>query len=221
MRNVTAVCLLIASSAGAAERGFYVGGFYGEADKALDQAPFARAALSAYNDFGFAPLNVSTSFDTGDSTYGFFAGYRWLRNLAVEAGFMDLGSVVYSDEASGIYLDTGDPENWNQRIKSSTGGFSLSALGILPLNYRMEAFVRGGVLLSSGELSFRVSDGINSARLSGSESDVDLLAGAGLSFTFAEIYSLRLEYQRVFEAGDANTGEADVDIYALGICVMF
>jgi hypothetical protein len=137
-----AVCLLIAGSASAAERGFYVGGFYGEADKDLDQAPFAGTALFVYEAFGFGPQEVRSRFETGDSTYGFFGGYRWLENLALEAGFMDLGSVVYSDEASGIYLETGDPENWNQRITSSTSGFSLSALGILPLNYRTEVFVR-------------------------------------------------------------------------------
>ena len=85
----------------------------------------------------------------------------------------------------------------------------------------MEAFARGGVLLSSGELRYRVSDGFASIGRSGSKSDVDLLAGAGLGFTFAEIYTLRAEYQRIFDAGDSATGEANVDLYALGITVVF
>jgi opacity protein-like surface antigen len=221
LRNITAACLLIASSASAAELGFYAGGFYGEAENELEQAPFANEALLVYDAFGFGPQAIQSKFETSDSIYSFFAGYRWLQNLAFEAGFMDLGSVVYSDEAGGIFLETGEPENWNQRITSSTSGFTLSALGILPLNYRMEAFVRGGVLLSSGERRVRISDGIASRQGRISESDVDFLAGAGLSFTFAEIYALRLEYQRVFDAGDAATGEADVDLYALGITVVF
>jgi opacity protein-like surface antigen len=215
-----ATCVF-AGSATAAERGFYAGGFYGEAESELEEAPFAGTALLIYDDFGFAPQDVRSSFETSDSAYSFFAGYRWLRNLAFEVGYLDLGSVEYVDQASGIYLETGEPENWNQKITSSTGGFTLSALGILPLNYRMEAFARGGVLLSSGELRYRVSDGIGSVGRRGSKSDVDLLAGAGLAFTFAEIYSLRLEYQRVFDAGDAGTGEADADLYALGISVVF
>ena len=221
LRYVLAACALVAGNAGAAELGFYAGGFYGESENELDQAPFAGTALLIYEDFGFAPQEVSSSFETGDSTYGFFAGYRWLRNLAFEVGFLDLGSVKYADQASGIYLETGEPENWNQRISSSTSGFTLSALGILPLNHRIEAFARGGVLLSSGELRYRISDGIGSVGRSGSKSDVDLLAGAGLGFTFAEIYTLRAEYQRVFDAGDEATGEADVDVYALGITVVF
>ncbi len=219
--NVAAACLLIASSAGAAERGFYVGGLYGEADKNLEQAPFANTALSIYEGFEFSPQQIDSDFDTGDSAYSIFAGYRWLKNLAFEAGFMDLGSVVYSDEASGIDLVDDSAGTWSQRIASSTSGFSLSALGILPLSYRTEVFVRGGVLISNGELSFRISDGIGSLSQRGSESDLDFLAGAGLGFTFMEIYTLRLEYQRVFDAGKASTGEADVDLYALGVSVMF
>lgn len=221
VQSAIATCLLFAASAGAAERGFYAGGFYGESKSELEEAPFAVTALVVYDDFGFAPQQITSSFDAGDSTYSFFAGYRWLRNLAFEIGYLDLGSVEYADQASGIFVETGEPENWNQRITSSTGGFTLSALGILPLNHRMEAFVRGGVLLSSGEIRFRISDGAASAAQSGSKSDVDFLAGAGLGFTFAEIYTLRAEYQRVFDAGDEATGEADADLYAVGISVVF
>lgn len=214
-------CLLIVANANAAERGFYAGGLYGDAKSDLDQAPFAGTAMMVYGDFGFAPQDITPRFDASDSAYSFFAGYRWLRNLAFEAGYLDLGSVVYSEQASGIFLETGEAENWSQRITSSAGGFTLSALGVLPLNHRFEAFVRGGVLLSSGELRLRVSDGLATAGLRSAKSDVDLLTGAGLSFTFAEIYSLRVEYQRVFDAGDKDTGEADADVYAAGISVMF
>lgn len=221
-RSVIATCLLFAASAGAAERGFYAGGFYGDSKSELEQAPFADYSLTLYGLYGFAPQEVtSSSFKTGDSTYSFFAGYRWLKNLAFEVGFLDLGSVKYADQASGINLENDQTQNWNQKIESSTSGFSLSALGILPLNHRIEAFARGGVLLSSGKLRYRISDGAGSDARSGSKSDVDFLAGAGLGFTFAEIYTLRAEYQRVFDAGDKETGEADADLYALGITVVF
>lgn len=221
LRHFLAASVLVAGNAGAAELGFYAGGFYGESENELEQGPFAATALVVYSDYGFEAQEVTSSFETGDSTYSFFGGYRWLRNLAFELGYLDLGSVKYADQASGIFLGTGEPENWNQRISSSTSGFTLSALGILPLNHRIEAFARGGVLLSSGELRYRISDGVGSDSQSGSKSDVDLLAGVGLGFTFAEIYTLRAEYQRVFDAGDEATGEADVDVYALGITVVF
>ena len=50
---------------------------------------------------------------------------------------------------------------------------------------------------------------------------MDLLAGIGTSFSFFEIYAWRLEYQRVFDAGDEVIGEGDADSISLGISVVF
>ena len=36
-----------------------------------------------------------------------------------------------------------------------------------------------------------------------------------------EIYDLRLEFQRIFDAGDETTGEADLDMISLGVTVVF
>ena len=47
------------------------------------------------------------------------------------------------------------------------------------------------------------------------------LAGAGVGFTFAEIYTLRGEYQRVFDAGDDTVGEGDQDLVTVGVTVKF
>ena len=38
----------------------------------------------------------------------------------------------------------------------------------------------------------------------------------GAGFTFAEIYTVRIEYQRLFDAGDENTDEADLDMAIIG-----
>jgi hypothetical protein len=54
-----------------------------------------------------------------------------------------------------------------------------------------------------------------------SDNDVDFFAGIGTSFNFLEIYDLRLEYQRIVDAGDKNTDEADADVITLGITVVF
>ena len=54
-----------------------------------------------------------------------------------------------------------------------------------------------------------------------SESSTDLVAGAGVSMSFLEIYGLRLEYLRVFDAGNESVGEADLDMLSLGITVTF
>ncbi len=44
----------------------------------------------------------------------------------------------------------------------------------------------------------------------------------GLSRRFFEIYQLRLEYQRVFDAGDEDSGgKGDLDAALLGLVVTF
>ena len=54
-----------------------------------------------------------------------------------------------------------------------------------------------------------------------SENSVDALVGIGTSLNFLEIYDFRLEYQRVFDAGDEATGEGDVDMISVGVTVVF
>jgi len=211
----------VAGSAGAAEFGIYAGMSYLQGERDADEAEFASATRFVYETNGFTPLDSTTSFDTEDSGYGFVIGYRLLKNLAFEGGYMDLGDVSHRDRSSGLFDDT-LPENWAQNIDSRVSGIALSALGILPLGYRAELYARGGLLLASNRADIFITDGIASANLRVTNSGVDMFAGLGASFTFAEIYALRLEFQRVFDAGDPETlGEADADLLTVGVTVSF
>lgn len=218
-------------AAQAVERGFYIGGFYGQADTDADESRFAVQTAGIYESFFFSPAQSQTSFDARDSSYGFLGGYRWLRNLAFEGGYIDLGKVAYRDSSAGTYDDGEEPptaENWTQSTSRSLSGITLSALGILPLSYRSEVYVRGGVVFSSTEVGVHISDGVGQASGDTSDSDTDFLVGVGAGFTFAEIYTVRLEYQRILDAGAANSdfggaglGESDIDLISLGFTVTF
>lgn len=219
---VVTICFALASQiATAAEQGFYVGGYYGQSDKDTDRGEVQEFALFVYDAYGFQPVQSNSSFDTKDSGYGFFGGYRLFTHFAIEGGYMDLGEVAFRDQSSGIDLTNDQPGNWNQKITIGSSGISLSALGILPLSYRSEIFGRAGVLFSTNELQINISDGVGSDNPEFSESDTDWLIGVGAGFTFAEIYTLRLEYQRVLDAGDESMGEADLDLLSLGVTVAF
>jgi hypothetical protein len=211
----------VADTAGAAEFGIYAGVHYAQGKREAEEAEFASATRFIYESNGFTPLESTTSFDDEDSGYGFVVGYRLLENLAFEGGYLDLGDVSHRDRSAGLFDGTA-PENWGQNIDSRTSGITLSALGILPLGYRAEIYARGGLLLASNRADIFITDGISSANLRVTNSGVDMLAGVGASFRFAEIYGLRLEYQRVFDAGDDETlGEADADLLTLGVTVSF
>ena len=118
-------------------------------------------------------------------------------------------------------LLTEAPATFSQKIAAKTSGMTLSALGILPLSYRTEIYGRVGVMFATNDLGVRIDYVTGSDNPSISDSSTDLLAGIGAGFTFAEIYTARLEYLRVFDAGSSDTGEADVDMISLGVTVTF
>lgn len=209
------------SPARAAQLGIYAGVSYAMVEKDADRSTFENEAFAIYDAFGFTPVQTTATFDSKDSAYGFVVGYRLLEHLALEGGYMDLGDVSYRDRSDGVF-DGAAPESWQQNIDSGTSGVALSALGILPLSYRWEVYARGGVLLSNSTESVFISDGMGSEKLRANKSGADLLAGVGTSFSVVDIYSVRLEYQRVFDAGDdATLDEADVDILTLSVTVSF
>jgi opacity protein-like surface antigen len=210
-----------ASTARAAQLGIYAGVSFAMVEKDSTLSPFQNEALGIYNAFGFTPTSTSTSLDSKDNAYGFVVGWRLTEHLALEGGYMDLGTVAYKDRSAGLFANT-SPENWAQNIETSTSGIALSALGILPLSYRWEVYARGGVLIANSEESVFITDNINSQKASRTQSTFELFAGAGVGFNLAEIYNIRLEYGRVFDAGDDKIVEAaDVDMATLNISVSF
>lgn len=221
---VMTVCFGLASvaaagSAAAAQFGLYVGGLYGDASKDIAQGPFDDLAALLAQDLQFVPLQTATTFENEDSAYGFLVGYRLTPYLAVEGSYMDLGKVTYRNSSTGTFQ--GEPIALATNLTSDTSGLGISALGILPLNYRWEIYARGGLLIATNDLDIFLTDGVGQLSGNTSEGSTDLLAGVGLSFGFAEIYQARLEFQRVFAAGDEFTGEGDVDLLSLGITVTF
>jgi len=190
---------------------------------------FENQAVRVAGLAGFVPdpSTRTATFDNEDTSYGFVVGWRMSEHFAFEGGYMDLGDVKYREHAAGVFLAS-DPANneagtLQQNIDSSTSGIQLSALAILPLSYRWELYARGGALISNSTASVYVLDDLgNNGKLRSTQSGFDLLAGVGISFSLAEIYNLRLEYQRVFDAGDKETlGEADVDLATLNVTVSF
>lgn len=211
-----------AAPAWAAPLGIYAGLSYVMAKKDSTRSVFEAEALSIYNAFGFEPQSTTASLDSKDNAYGFVVGWRFSEHLAFEGGYLDLGEVSYRDRSVGLFDDTPPLETWQQNIDSGTSGIALSALGILPLSYRWEVYVRGGALIANNTASLFITDGIGSEKLRASKSGFDLLAGAGISFSLAEIYNIRLEYLRVFDAGEESTlDEADVDLATLNVTVSF
>lgn len=218
-----AVALAGMMPAQAAQPGFYVGGFYGQSEKQIDISGFDTYATTQVFPSPNVQLTVdsmSSALDDGDAAFGFVAGYRFNTHFAVEGGYSELGKVAYRANASGNI--TGVPTDAVLNVDTETSGITVSALGVWPLSYRWEVYGRAGALFSTNDFNAFYDDVEQSPRRAEfSENDVDVLAGIGTSYNFLEIYDVRLEFQRIFDAGDETTGEADVDVISIGVTVVF
>lgn len=221
------LCLAGVRSATAAELGFYVGGYVGQSTKEVP-----RDFYEGFNDDiqifeFFTPIEEQTSLDDTDTAFAIVAGYRLTPYLAFEGGFTKFGSVTYKSRATGSFPQEGGTLNTD--IESETSGFSLAAIGALPLTRDWELFARGGVLFANTKLRI-VADATGDDfipapgdfDISGNQDTTETFAAIGISRRVFEIYDLRLEYQRVFTVGKADFGGAgDIDSALLGLNVTF
>jgi hypothetical protein len=216
-----------APAASAAELGFYVGGQVGQASKGA-----SREFYELFNDDiqafeSFTPTQEQTSFDDTDTAFAIVAGYRLTSYLAFEGGYTKYGHVTYKSRAAGNYPLEGGTLNTN--IETETSGFDFAAIGTLPLTRDWELFARGGVLFASNKIRLVVNatgqqfiPAPGDFDVSATEDTTETFAAIGISRRLFEIYDLRLEYQRVFDAGaEAAGGQADLDAALLGLNVAF
>jgi hypothetical protein len=220
-------CLVAAQTAAGAERGFYMGGQVGQASKRA-----SRDFYDLFNDdiqafSSFAPTEDRTSFDDTDTAFAIIGGYRLTRYLAFEGGYTKYGQVTFKSRATGNFPLEGGSLNTN--IETETSGFSFAAVGVLPLTRDWEVFARGGVLFASNKIRL-VVDATGQQFIpvpgdfdvSGNDDTTETFAAIGISRRILEIYDLRLEYQRVFDAGaDSSGGTGDLDAALLGLNVTF
>ncbi|HEX6637135.1 MAG TPA: outer membrane beta-barrel protein [Steroidobacteraceae bacterium] len=227
---LSVVAIAIAGLADAAPRkrtrnadriGPYGMGAVGQSSWTSDQSSAEQFLVDSFESVGATIRDLSVSTEDNDLGYNATFGYRFTRNLAVELGLAQFGSVESTGNAD---LDFGEGfVPVTLKFAFSAGGPMISALGILPLNDKFEFFGRLGYLFTSSEREFssRVdgqSSGIGSAR--GDSQDVVL--GAGAAYHFNQAYSARLEFQKLEELGDPDrSGQEDLDVISLGIVVRF
>lgn len=131
-------------------------------------------------------------YDADATGYKLIAGWRFLDWLAVEANYVDFGS--------------GDDTVLGNKIETDADGFSLSAVGFLPVG-PVDLFARVGMIDWSADLS---SPGFGSA----GDDGTDLTYGVGAQFRVWSL-SLRAEYEK-FDIEDV-----DVDMISVGVTWTF
>jgi OOP family OmpA-OmpF porin len=218
--------LLGAQSATAAERGFYLGGQVGQATKEVSREFFEVFTDILQEVSNFVPIEEHPSLDDTDIAFAIVGGYRLNSYLAFEGSYTKYGTVTYRSRATGNFPLEGG--TLNTTIESEVSGFGLAVVGVLPLTHDWELFARGGMLFADNKIRLVVDatgqqflPAPGDFDLSGNDSTQETFAALGISRQFFEIYALRLEYQRVFNAGGEATAAGDLDAVLLGLNVTF
>ncbi len=234
--GILAACVLSLPSAQAAQLGHYVGGFFGATEGQGSMATydaFTRDVL--YGLVDFTPASHVASFDPEDQGYAALVGYRVHRNFAIEGMFGHFGEVKYNASADGttiVLAPDGSietlPFSVDTEVSSKLTGIGLYALGIWPINPRWEVYGRAGLQYSTVHTKANiVRTGGTDRRFPRAEAGiardaaVDLAAGVGMALSLAEIYGVRVEYLRVFDAGSDIVAKGDSDILSIGFIVAF
>ncbi|MDO9221038.1 MAG: outer membrane beta-barrel protein [Thiobacillus sp.] len=187
------------SSAHAADTGFYVGGSLGQA-KAKD---FNGSDLDAelFSSYG---ITSSTSTDDTDTGWKAFAGYRFMKYLAVEGAYANLGEFTAHSTVTAPSAGIVDSN-------VETTAWTISALGILPLGDRFSLFGRVGVNVWDTDISATGTGGGVTASASDSDDGTDWVYGVGAAYSFTDNLSLRGEWERY------DLGDGDIDLLSAGI----
>jgi hypothetical protein len=170
---------------------------------------------------GFPTQNLRS--DTEDSDLGYQAtfGYRFNRYFAAELGLAQYGELKSTARAD---IDVGQgfvPASLT--LAFTAVGPIVSAVGILPISEKFEAYARLGYLFTSSErqLSSRV-DGQPGSFNSAKGDSQNPVYGLGFAWHFNQVYSVRAEFQKLDNLGQENrTGEEDINVAALGLIVRF
>lgn len=183
--------LLMAVSPVALAQGVYVGAGVGQASY----------------DVGDTTGIVAPRVDDSDTGFKLYGGYQFTPNIAVEAGYADLGEARLAGIVLGIPFDS---------------SFEASALyadvvGTLPLGSGFSVFGRLGVAMTFAELNVATAGG--SASVDDDEGNVKF--GLGAEFAFSRDVAMRLEWERYVDVGGDNTGESDVDLAGVSLNVRF
>ncbi len=152
-------------------------------------------------------VNVTSgNSDKQDTAYGLTLGYDLNPNLAVEAGYVNLGSLGYQSNATAGAV-TGS-------VKSQ--GFTLAAKGTLPLANGFSAYGKLGLIDARSDLR---TSGLSTTNTR--EYSVRPMLGLGVSYDITPQVATQLEWNHYSDLGGASTSEASFNTVSVGMRYKF
>jgi OmpA-OmpF porin, OOP family len=196
--------LSVATAAHGADSGFYLGADLGRAD-------YPANVKLTVDSSTLASGNLSNH----DLGWGITGGYRFNRYVAVEAGYVDLGTL------SGPLTNIAGAIAGSGHFDLSVRGATQAVVGILPFG-NWEGYLKLGYLYSDIRLSLSALSGAAPFNYKASVSDLSEWAGVGLRYTLAQHWQVNVEYDRYGSVGDrGKTGTYTNSTPSVGVSYRF
>lgn len=154
---------------------------------------------------------TSISNDEEDFGYKLFGGYRFGRNLALEAGIFDLGSFGYMASTLPLGTRSGELE-----VK----GLNIDLLGMLPMTENLSGLGRLGIQYATTEGAFAGTGAVTVADPSTKESEAAYKFGFGVQYALTHSTAVRAEAER-FRIDDTVGNNGDVNLFSVGLIYRF
>ncbi len=217
--GAAALCagLLFGGAAQAAEGGWYLVGFGGEAStKNVDQGELDQNLIDFFGSGGLTVVDATSNLDDSDTGFGLAVGYQVNENFATELAYVDLGEFDY--QAAGTVTDGLADYPASFGLSQSAAGPVFSVLGIVPIGERFSVFARVGLALMSVDADANVDiDGVADSG-SASTDRSNGVYGLGGEFNLSGRFGIRLEWNRYAGVGSEDiTGDTDIDLISLGL----
>jgi OOP family OmpA-OmpF porin len=206
----------LATSAQAAELGWYVIGFGGESSASTSQAQMDDNLVALFERQGLTVEDSTSTLDDSDTGFGVGGGYQLNDYFAFEFAYVDLGKIDY--QADAVISDGTITSDADVTFESSADGPVVSVLAMYPFGERFSVFARAGISFLEAEGTARITvDGTTgSASQSGQKSDP--MFGVGAEFGVTKHFAVRLGWDRYLDVGTADVaGDTDADVISLGL----
>src|SRR5438552_9676276 len=141
-----------------------------------------------------------TTLDKKDTAWKLYAGYRFNRFFAAEAGYADLGKASFSTTIVGAPSGTTPAPPFPITGTAKARGAFLSALAHWPVTQDISLFVKAGAFRSDAKFT-EVIPGTGITRVSQTERRTDGNYGVGLQWAFSGRVGARLEVERFKNIG--------------------
>lgn len=190
----------------AADTGGYIGANIGQSRAQIDDARITAQLLAA----GMTTTSmVDNRRDTG---YKLFAGYKFNKNFALEAGYFDLGRFGFTSNTLPLGTLTG-----NIKIR----GVNVDAVGILPMTEKFSVLGRLGLNYAQARDSFANTGAVAvPTNPNPSKKQTNYKLGLGVQYDFTEALGMRAEVER-YRINDAVGNKGGIDLYSLGLVYRF